>query len=616
MSRRETRADPTRERDLMAPAKKSGTRASARVRKPPSVAGDFEYDVDRISRAKARRAGTKRVGAKKVTGGYPCACGGATCGRVGHEGNYRRDCAYRIANNLECDASGKGAKRERLRVRGYPCACDDPTCGRVGHEGNYRRDCKYRIANNLKCDATGKTAVSRGHPCACGGSDCGRVSYKGNYREDCEYRIANDLKCDATGKQAEYDARPEVMAARARYEASPARQAQRAVEAAKCHLEDLAAREKHKLWKESLEPWQFKLVDEAERAIKAVKDAESDRWAADKIYANGICASLAKSHPALAFIFGREWVGTRLICADGEWAKSAMRVKDLGGLLFHATNVAPDRLELVDGEPFMLRPSRKKYQWGNTRYVYGSFSNDASLPISFVEGHNGKRFVSLAREQPASNAVYLYIFDQRHAQYEDFHQVYKRGKKMTQAMRFFARCCKPVAVARGTPGVTVLKIFWKEGAPDVPYVEVLYGEPVVPDFSLNWDAASPEARAFSERAVASAAKRREKRKAKLEGRAPPARKRKAPATAPPAKRSKLPFEKAVARRVEERLRSYSSHPRADALVSLERFKTLFAKDPSWPEKEPSNELAGLTRSIIELTEAVVRKEMAGGSALS
>jgi hypothetical protein len=27
-------------------------------------------------------------------------------------------------------------------------------------------------------------------------------------------------------------------------------------------------------------------------------------------------------------------------------------------------------------------------------------------------------------------------------------------------------------------------------------------------------------------------------------------------------------------------------------------------------------LAGLTRSIIELTEAVVRKEMAGGSALS
>ena len=183
-------------------------------------------------------------------------------------------------------------------------------------------------------------------------------------------------------------------------------------------------------------------------------------------------------------------------------------------------------------------------------------------------------------------------------------------------MRFFARCRKPVDVARDTPGVTVLKIFWKEGAPDVPYVEVLYGEPLVPDFSLNWDAASPEARNAAEVAEARAAKKREKLKAKLEGRAPPARKRKAPATAPPAKRSKLPFEKAVARRVEERLRSYSSHPRADALVSLERFKTLFAKDPSWPEKEPSNELAGLTRSIIELTEAVVRKEMAGGSALS
>ena len=380
---------------------------------------------------------------------------------------------------------------------------------------------------------------------------------------------------------------------------SPGRQAQIAAKNAKAHLVELEERRKHKLWKESLEPWQFKLVDEAERAIKAAKDAESDRWAADKIYANCICASLAKSHPALAFIFGREWVGTRLICADGEWANSAMRVKDLGGLLFHATNVAPDRLEPVGGEPFMLRPSRKPHQRGRTAYVYGSLSNDPSLPISFVEGHNGKRFVSLAREEPASNAVYLYILDQRHAQYKDFHQLKENGF-VKQSIRFFARCRKPVAVARGTPGVTVLKIFWKEGAPDVPYVEVLYGEPLVPDFSLNWDAASPEARAFSERAVASAAKRREKRKAKLEGRAPPA------------KRSKLPFEKAVARRVEERLRSYSSHPRADALVSLERFKTLFARDPSWPEKEPSNELAGLTRSIIELTEAVVRKEMAGG----
>ncbi|CAH0377326.1 unnamed protein product [Pelagomonas calceolata] len=484
----------------MAPAKKSGTRTSARVRKPPSVAGDFEYDMDRLSlrsRAKSRRVGTKRVGTKKASGNL-CACG--ICG------------------------------------------------GRVSHKGNYRQDCKYRIANNLKCDASGKAAASRtasgvyygGYPCACGGSTCGRVKYEGNYRQDCAYRIANDLECDASGKTAEYDAeylaRPEVKARHA--DPFGGHQANIAARTAKYHLAALEARRKHKLWKESLDPLQLKLVEDAEAAIQAVWDAESERWAEAKIYANGICASLAKSNPELAFIFGREWVGTRLICADDEWACSAMRVKDMGGLLIHATNVAPDRLELVDGEPFMLRPSRKEHQWGNTKFVYGSLSNDASLPISFVEVHNGKRFVSLAREQPASNAVYLYILDQRHAQYEDFHQVYRRGGIITQAMRFFARCCKPVDVARDTPGVTVLKIFWKEGAPDVPYVEVLYGEPLVPDFSLNWDAASPEARAFSERAVARAAELREKRKAKLEGRAPPARKRKAPATAPPAKRSK------------------------------------------------------------------------------
>ena len=156
----------------------------------------------------------------------------------------------------------------------------------------------------------------------------------------------------------------------------------------------------------------------------------------------------------------------------------------LGGLLFHATNVAPDRLELVNGRRFMLRPSRKPTQWGNTKFVYGSLSNDPSLPISFVEVHNGKRFVSLAREQPASNALYLYILDQRHAQYEAFHQVYRRGGIITQAMRFFARCRRPVNVAPGTPGVAVLRIFWKEGAPMDPHVEVVYGQVEIPTMPL------------------------------------------------------------------------------------------------------------------------------------
>ena len=473
----------------MAPAKKSGTRASARVRKPPPVADDFVYyDVVEQSPAPRSRAKGKRKGAKKAARGARCACGNPDCGRVPYKGNYRKDCKYRIANNLECDASGKGAKK------------------------------------------------AWGYPCACGGSDCGRVSYEGNYREGCAYRIANDLECDASGKQAEYDARPEVIARRK--DPFGGHQANEAARGAKRYLATLEARRAHKRFKESLPKSQLKVVEEAEAAIKAAKDAASDRWALAKLDANDTCASLAKSHPALAHIFGREYVGTRLICKDGEWAKSATRAQALGALLYHGTNVAPDRLEPVGGEPFMLRPSRKPHQRGRTAYVYGSLSNDPSLPISFVEAHNGKRFVSLAREEPASNAVYLYILDQRHAQYKDFHQLKENGF-VKQSIRFFARCRKPVAVARGTPGVTVLKIFWKEGAPDVPYVEVLYGEPQVPDFSLNWDAAPPEARAFSERAEARNAELREKRKAKIEGRAPPARKRKAPATAPPAKRPKI-----------------------------------------------------------------------------
>ena len=322
LSRRETRADPTRERDLMAPAKKSGTRASARVRKPPSVAGDFEYGVERP--ALRPRGKKKVVGAKKA---------------------------------------------------------------------------------------------ARGARCACGKPDCGRVSYKGNYREDCEYRKEHGLEVDASGKRAEYDseyyARPEVIARRA--DPFGGHQAYVAAQGAERYLATLEARREHKRWKKSLPKKQRKVVEEAEAAIKAAKDAESDRWALGKLDANDICASLAKSNPALAHIFGREWVATRLICADGEWAKSATRAQALGALLFHGTNVAPDRLEPVGGEPFMLRPSRKPHQRGRTAFVYGSLSNDPSLPISFVEVHNGKRFVSLAREQPASNAVYLYILDQRHA---------------------------------------------------------------------------------------------------------------------------------------------------------------------------------------------------------
>ena len=50
--------------------------------------------------------------------------------------------------------------------------------------------------------------------------------------------------------------------------------------------------------------------------------------------------------------------------------------------------------------------------------------------------------------------------------------------------------------------------------------------------------------------------------------------------------------------------------RSNQLVSFERFKTVIAQNPSWPENEPKEELAGLTKSVIKLTEAVVRNNMA------
>ena len=164
----------------MAPAKKSGTRASARVRKPPPVADGFVYDVEQPalrSRAKGKR------------------------------------------------------KRAKKRAWGCPCACGDP--------------------------------------------DCGRVSYKGNYREDCEYRKEHGLEVDASGKRAEYDseyyARPEVIARRA--DPFGGHQAYVAAQGAERYLATLEARREHKRWKKSLPKKQRKVVEEAEAAIKAAKDA-------------------------------------------------------------------------------------------------------------------------------------------------------------------------------------------------------------------------------------------------------------------------------------------------------------------------------------------------------
>ncbi len=54
----------------------------------------------------------------------------------------------------------------------------------------------------------------------------------------------------------------------------------------------------------------------------------------------------------------------------------------------------------------------------------------------------------------------------------------------------------------------------------------------------------------------------------------------------------------------------ASHPLAARLVNLERFKTLLGKMESWPEDEPSNDLAGLTKAQVTKAEDDVRRDMA------
>ena len=159
-------------------------------------------------------------------------------------------------------------------------------------------------------------------------------------------------------------------------------------------------------------------------------------------------------------------------------------------VLIHASNVGPYALDLVSGKRFMLRPAAKWSSSVPVPYVYGTASNDPAEALQFVEAHKvrdvRKWFMSLARDAPASHSVFLYVLDQHHAQYDDFHQLFVQGGLIVHCMRFFARCRRPVNVAPGTPGVTVLRIFWKEGDARTPHVEVVsgYGEAQIPTMPL------------------------------------------------------------------------------------------------------------------------------------
>ena len=270
-----------------------------------------------------------------------------------------------------------------------------------------------------------------------------------------------------------------------RYKASPLGKAAKARANAKVLAKIKEEREAWKAWLASLTPARRKLVLAREKAIKA---ANSRKWGGAKILANAVCAALAAkletdARAWLYSIFARKKVGKEIICADGGWANSAIRMKMVRGLAFHATAVSPYALELVGGKPFMLRPSRKEGAFGAS-YVYFSLSNDPSLPVQFVEAHHGKCYVSNAIRAPALHSVYLYVFDASHAQYGDFHQLFCAGGTIKQCMRFFARCRLPVNVAPGTPGVAVLRIFWEAGAPMDPHVEVVYGQVEIPTMPL------------------------------------------------------------------------------------------------------------------------------------
>ena len=285
---------------------------------------------------------------------------------------------------------------------------------------------------------------------------------------------------------ARYRASPLGKAKDARYRASPLGKAAQARAKAKIVAIIKAEREAWKAWLASLTPARRKLAIAREKAMKA---ANSAKWAYAKGMANRICRDLAATllemdAPAWLYpIFARKKVSKEIICADGLWANSAIKMKTVRGLAFHATDVGPYSLELVGGKRFMLRPSRKEGSLGAS-YVYFSLSNDPSLPVQFVEAHHDKYYVSNAIRAPALHSVFLYVLDARHAQYGDLNQVFCRGGRIIHCMRFFARCSSAVNVAPGTPGVAVLRIFWEAGAPTVPHVEVVYGEVEVPTFPL------------------------------------------------------------------------------------------------------------------------------------
>ena len=158
-----------------------------------------------------------------------------------------------------------------------------------------------------------------------------------------------------------------------------------------------------------------------EAAIKAVEKAmkadNSRVWAYAKGKAKRICRDLAAALLATTrsrggSIFERKKVGKEIICEDGGWADSAIKVKaaphpSCGGArprrrrALHAP--AGGEVELPCRSPTCTARPRTTPRWRC------SSSRRA-------RGGRAEALVSLAHDAPASHSVFLYVLDQHHAQ--------------------------------------------------------------------------------------------------------------------------------------------------------------------------------------------------------
>ena len=283
-----------------------------------------------------------------------------------------------------------------------------------------------------------------------------------------QYIASDKGKAARKGQRARYFASDKGKATRARYVASDKGKATiKKIQQAACdrkNQEYKEARAEAKRQLAQLPPGLRKIVIAREKAVKV---ANSRNWGGSMIFAKAVCYNLAERFPQYVDIFAPQ----PLMNHEGEKGKNWMQVKAAGGFLTHATDVAPGKLDLVDGRRYRLEP-RDKNARGIKYYehVYFAGSNHPANALQFVEAKKGM----LARAHYPNYSVYLYVVDKTHWQYKDIGQTFSWSGVIKSCMRYFARCREPVDVSPTTRGVSVFRVYWKAGAPMVPYVDKLY----------------------------------------------------------------------------------------------------------------------------------------------